>query len=102
MENLIDIIAKILAALLAGGAAWLAMKAKEFLKTQAEATASDWVVDLVNAFCEAAEQQFKLDDPTGEKRKAYVQEMLVAAGVEVSAVVDALIESAVYRINKGV
>lgn len=101
MENLIDIIVEILAALLAIGITWLAVKAKEFIVAKITETEHVWLVELVEDFCAAAEQELKEDDPTGEKRKARVYELLAEAGVEVSNIVDALIEAAVLRINKG-
>lgn len=101
MENLIEIAVKILAALLAIGITWLTGKAKEYLTIKAEATGNEHLAKLIEQFCEAAEQQLKEDDPTGIKRKAFVCEMLTAAGYEISDIIDAAIEAAVYRINKG-
>lgn len=99
MENLIDIIAKIAAALLAIGIAWLSARAKQFITTKATEADNKFVLQLVETFTEAAEQQLKADDPDGTKRKEYVQEQLVAAGVEVTEIINAAIEAAVYRIN---
>ena len=99
MENLIDIIAKLIAALLAIGVAWVLGKAKEYLTVKAEATGNDDLVRLVEQFCAAAEQQLKADDPTGEKRKDYVYHLLREANVEITEIVDAMIEAAVYSIN---
>ena len=102
MENLIDIIAKILAALLAIGVAWLAAHAKQFLTEKARETESAALIKLIDTFCEAAEQQFKEFDPTGVKRREYVEKLVVAAGYEITDIVDAAIEAAVYRINSEV
>lgn len=99
MENLLDVIVKILAALLAIGGAWLIRKAKAFFVAKIEETGNADLMRLVEQFCTAAEQLFKMDDPTGAKRKEYVQEQLVNMGIEVNSVVDALIEAAVYRLN---
>ena len=103
MENLIDIVAKIAAALLAFGVAWLMSRAKNYLNVKAAATGNDDLRRLVEQFCAAAEQQLKADDPTGEQRKEYVYNLLKEAEIEVTEIVDALIEAAVYNINtKGV
>ena len=103
MENIIDIFVKIVAALLAIGITWLIGKARDYLTAKATAAGNDDLVRLIEQFCAAAEQQLKVDDPTGEKRKEYVYMLLKEANVEVTEVVDAVIEAAVYRINhKGV
>lgn len=101
MDNFIDIFAEIMAVLLMIGIAWLIGKAKDYLVKAAEATGNDYLVSLIESFCAAVEQQLKADDPTGAKRKARVCELLVETGVEITDAVDAMIEAAVYRINKG-
>lgn len=99
MENLIDIVVKIIAALLAIGGAWLIGKAKAYFAAKIEATENADLIRVIEQFCAAAEQIFKMDDPTGAKRKEYVQGLLVDLGIEVNSAIDALIEAAVYRIN---
>lgn len=101
MENLIDILAKILAALIFIGVAWLCGKIKNYMTVKAKATGNDDLVQLVQQFCNAAEQQYKAGMLTADQRKEYVFELLQEANVEVTDIVDALIEAAVYRINKG-
>ena len=101
MENLIDIIIELLAVLLALGITWLVAKAKTYINAKIKETEHVWLAELVNEFCAAAEQELKADDPTGEKRKERVYELLAEAGVEVSGIVDALIEAAVHKIGKG-
>ena len=101
MENIIDIIAKVIAALIFIGAAWLWGKVKNYMTVKAKATGNDDLVQLVQQFCNAAEQQYKAGMLTADERKAYVFELLQDADIEVTEIVDALIEAAVYRINKG-
>lgn len=101
MENLIDILAKILAALIFIGVAWLWGKIKNYMTVKAKATGNDDLVQLVQQFCNAAEQQYKAGMLTADQRKEYVFELLQEANIEVTDIVDALIEAAVYRINKG-
>lgn len=100
MENLIDIFAKLVAAALFIGIAWLWGKVKHYLSVKAAATGNSDLMRLVEEFCKAAEQEYKAGRLTAEARKDYVYELLTDASVEITNVVDALIEAAVYRINK--
>lgn len=59
----------------------------------------DWqqMIDIVNEFVLAAEEKFLGKTGTGAEKKEMVISLLKEAGYEVTQVVDALIESAVYQ-----
>ena len=59
----------------------------------------DWeqMIEIVNEFVLAAEQKFIGEKGAGKKKKEEVIALLESAGYEVSKVVDALIESIVYK-----
>ena len=59
----------------------------------------DWqnMIDIVNEFVLAAEEKFLGKTGTGAEKKQMVIDLLKEAGYEVTKVVDALIESAVYQ-----
>ena len=99
MEDIMNIIIKLAATLLAFGAAWLGKYLISWLKTvldeKEEVVLDHFIADLVAA----AEQMYKKDDPDGSERMQYVQTMLVEAGYEVTEFVQAMIESKVFEIN---
>ena len=99
MEDIMNIIIKLVATLLAFGAAWLGRYLVEWLKTnldeKEEVLLDQFIADLVAA----AEQMYKQNDPDGSERLHYVQAMLVEAGYEVTEFVQAMIESKVFSIN---
>lgn len=59
----------------------------------------DWqqMIDIVNEFVLAAEEKFLSKQGAGAEKKQMVIDLLKQAGYEVTQVVDALIESAVYQ-----
>ena len=59
----------------------------------------DWegMINIVNEFVLAAEEKFLGKTGTGAEKKAMVISLLEEAGYEVTKVIDALIESAVYQ-----
>jgi hypothetical protein len=59
----------------------------------------DWegMINIVNEFVLAAEEKFLGKTGTGAEKKAMVISLLEKAGYEVTEVIDALIESAVYQ-----
>jgi hypothetical protein len=99
MEQILDIIIKVFAALLALGAGWLGKYLINLLKTKL----NDKQVEKLNLFIAelvaAAEQMYRKDDPDGSIRLNYVQDMLIDAGYELTEAVKALIESSVFSIN---
>ncbi len=99
MELIIEIIGKILAALFVGLFYFFIKKLKEYIEVQKESIENRDLLLLIDSFVEAAEQLFKADDPTGEKRKSYVEEQLTQLGYLVNDRIDAYIEAAVYELN---
>lgn len=99
MEEIIDIIVKIAATLLALGIGYLGRFLVKWMKSildeKGDAKLELFIAELVAA----AEQMYKKEDPDGSIRLDYVQEMLVAAGYDVTNAVHALIESKVFEIN---
>lgn len=101
MDQLMSTLMQLLAAVLAILGGWFIHWLKGYLTTKHGAAKSALADSLISQFCEAAEQQFKTDDPTGEKRYAYVAGLLQQAGYEMSDILRAKLEAKVSRINKG-
>lgn len=99
MENLYEIIGKLLAAFVVGLLAYLTPKAKAWLEAHTDAAAQENIRRLVRSFARAAEQLYHDQDPSGEKRQQFVQEQLRAMGVAVTEAVINMIEGAVWEIN---
>ncbi len=96
---ILEIAIKILAAGVIALVGTLLPKIKQYLTEQFGQDKINKIGELVTVFVAAAEQLLKEDDPTGEKRKAYVVDQLKALGYEVTEWVNAYIESAVYNLN---
>ena len=99
MDELLNVVIKVVATLLAFGIAWIGKYLLNLLKgklnEQNAAKLDLFVAELVAA----AEQMYKKDDPDGTVRLGYVQDMLIQAGYEITGAVMALIESKVFSIN---
>ena len=99
MEQIIDIIIKVLATLLALGAGWLGKYLINLLKAKLDEKNDARLDMFIRELVSAAEQMFKADDPDGTTRYGYVIEMLSNAGYEITDAIEALIEAKVYDIN---
>lgn len=99
MEQIYEIIGKLLAAALVALCAYLAPKAKAWLEANAGKAAQDSLRALVRSFARAAEQLYHDADPTGEKRNLFVRQQLTALGQEVTEAVLNMIEAEVWEIN---
>ena len=99
MNDLYEIIGKLLAAFVVGLLAYLTPKAKAWLEANADAATQENIRKLVESFARAAEQLYHDQDPSGEKRQQFVQEQLRAMGVVVTEAVINMIEGAVWEIN---
>ena len=99
MEEIMDIIIKVVAMLLALGIGYigrfLVKWMKSILDEKGDAKLDLFIAELVAA----AEQMYKQDDPDGKARLQYVQHMLIKAGYTITESVQALIESKVFEIN---
>lgn len=99
MEEILDIIIKVVAALLALGAGWVGKWLVNWLKGQLDEKSAEKLDLFVTELVAAAEQQYKDGDTDGQARLNYVQGMLVQAGYEITEAVRALIEAKVFEIN---
>ena len=99
MEDIINIIIKVAATLLAFGAAWLGRYLVSFLKTNLDEKQTVILDQFIADLVAAAEQMYKKDDPDGSIRLGYVKTMLVEAGYDITEAVQAMIESKVFSIN---
>lgn len=70
-----------------------------YLKTRLEKEGQEQLVALIEALVQAAEQIYT-GVKQGEQKKAYVVRALADNGVEVTESVNAMIESAVYSLDK--
>lgn len=99
MTLIIELIGKILGAAIVALLFFALKKLKEYIEVSKQSIENKDLLLLIESLVEAAEQMFKLNDPTGEKRKTYVEEQLVALGYAINAQIDAYIEAAVFEIN---
>jgi hypothetical protein len=99
VEQIIDIVIKILATLLALGAGWLGTYLINLVRAKLSATNAEKLDLFVAELVAAAEQLYKAKDPTGTIRFDYVKTMLVQSGYEITDAVKALIEAKVFDIN---
>lgn len=99
MEQIIDIIIKIVATLLLAGAGWLGKYVITYLRNNLDEKNIAFLDTFIAELVAAAEQLYAEADETGRIRREYVQKMLVEAGYEITEAVQAMIEAKVYDIN---
>lgn len=99
MENIYEIIGKLLAAVFVALLAYLTPRVKEWLEARTGKDHYDQLMQLVTAFARAAEQLYHDMDPNGDYRKRFVKEQLEALEIEVTESVLNMIEGAVWEIN---
>ncbi len=99
MEQIIDIIIKIVVTLLLAGAGWLGKYVITYLRNNLDAKEVAFLDSFIAELVAAAEQLYAEVDETGRIRREYVQKMLVEAGYEITEAVQAMIEAKVYDIN---
>ena len=97
--NIYEIIGNLLAAFVAGLLAYLAPKAKTWLEARTTKDAQERIHQLVVSFTRAAEQLYRSNDPTGEKRREFVMNQLQLLGVEITEAILNMIEGSVWEIN---
>ena len=93
-------IMKILGCLFAGFLISVVPKIKTFLDSKLDEQQQKELKDNVKTFVKAADKMYKAEDPTGEVRKAYVEEQLVNIGTLMSGAVNALIEEQVFNLGQ--
>jgi len=99
-EEIINIIIKVVAALIALGIGWVGRWLISLIKAKLDTEEIAKLDMFVAEFVAAAEQLIsKENDPDGSMRLEYVQEMLMEAGYELTDAVRALIEAKVFEIN---
>ena len=99
MEQIVDIIIKIVATILLAGAGWLGNYIITFLRSNLDAKEVEFLDSFIAELVAAAEQMYAKDDIDGTVRLNYVQKMLVDAGYEITEAIQAMIEAKVYDIN---
>lgn len=99
LNEIVTLLVKFVAFLLAGFILALIPKVKEWLDGKISQIDNETLALIVKSFVEAAEQMYKAEDPTGIKRKAYVEKNLTELGVKITEEINALIEQAVYQVN---
>ena len=99
MEQIIDIIIKIVATLLLAGAGWLGNYIINYLRSNLDAKEVEFLDSFVAEMVAAAEQLYEDVDEDGSIRREYVYKMLIEAGYEITEAVKAMIEAKVYEIN---
>jgi hypothetical protein len=99
MSEIIDIIIKLAATLLAFGAAWVGRYLISWLKSNLDEKETIMLDQFIAELVAAAEQMYKKDDPDGSIRLGYVKTMLLEAGYDITDAVKAMIESKVFEIN---
>lgn len=99
MEQIIDIVIKVVATLLLAGAGWLAKYVITYLRSNLAAKDIDVLNTFVAEMVAAAEQLYADVDDDGSIRREYVWNMLIEAGYELTDAVKAMVEAKVYDIN---
>lgn len=99
MEQIIDIIIKIVATILLAGAGWLGNYIISYMRSNLDAKEVEFLDTFVAELVAAAEQLYAEADETGRIRREYVQKMLIEAGYEITDAIQAMIEAKVYDIN---
>ena len=77
---------------------FLIAKVREYLAKAIEEIEDEDLRENVRALVSAAEQQYKAVEHAGEQKKDYVVHELIELGYELTAYVNALIESEVYKL----
>lgn len=99
MDEILNIIIKLVAALLAFGVGWLVKYLISLLRSKLDENGAEKLDLFIAELVAAAEQLYKQQDPDGTVRLRYVQDMLIEAGYEMTDAIRALIESKVFEIN---
>lgn len=99
MDEILNIIVKLVATLLAFGVGWLVKYLVSLLRSKLDENSAEKLDLFIAELVAAAEQLYKQQDPDGTVRLKYVQDMLIEAGYEITDAIRALIESKVFEIN---
>lgn len=94
------IIGEALAAIIIFACTCLTRKLNTWVNQKVDAQDREDLLILIDSLVAAAEQMYKKADKTGEVRKEYVLNQLECLGYNISPELDALVEGAVYELNK--
>lgn len=100
MDIYIDYAVKFLAMFVMALISLMIKRFQSYLVKKAAETADKELAGLITDFVAAAEQQYKASDPDGTKRLTYVEELIKTAGYQISDIIKAKIEAAVFSINQ--
>jgi len=75
-------------------------KYRSKLKAEIETGKASELDKLIFQFVSAADQLLKAEDPTGEKRQAYIYELLTKLSVVITDIIKAKIEANVLKMPK--
>lgn len=93
-------IGEIIAAIIVALFAMLVPKLRAYLTAAAQKTQTEELLEFIYELVRAAEQQYKKNDPTGEKRLSYCKKILFdEKGISLTPEIRAIIEGAVYELN---
>ena len=92
-----SILVKVMGVVLAGAISALIPKVQEWLKIRLNSSEYDLLNKLVISFVKTAQQLYFAD--SGETRKQYVMNQIVAAGYEVTEEINNMIEAAVLDLH---
>lgn len=99
MEEILNIVIKVVATLLAFGFGILGTYLAKWIRSKLNAEDVEKFDIFVSELVAAAEQMYKESDPDGTVRLAYVESMLRKSGIEITEAVKAMIESKVFEVN---
>lgn len=98
-NNMIEIIGKLLAAVVVGIMAYLTPKIKHWFEVNTTESSQKTIKLLIASFVQAAEQLLHDKDPDGSLRMEYVKNQLTALGIALTSEIVSMIEGAVWEVN---
>lgn len=98
-NNMIEIIGKLLAAVIVGIMAYLTPKIKHWFEVNTTESSQKTIKLLVVSFVQAAEQLLHDKDPDGSLRMEYVKNQLTSLGIALTSEIVSMIEGAVWEVN---
>lgn len=99
MNEFVDIFVKLVGGLCGVCFVTLAGVAVSYLRGKLGETEQAYLDSFIESLVLSAEQTLKDGDFDGSQRRAYVEEMLIAAGYKINDTIRAIMESKVYKVN---
>lgn len=100
LDQILDIIGRLLGIAVFCAVTAILPDVKSWIKLRIDEDTLDGLKKIIVAFVKAADQMYKLDDPTGEIRNKYVKDSLKELSIAITDEVNAYIESAVLDLKK--